>query len=238
MTHREERIGDCRLILGDCLEMMPLTDPVAVVITDPPYGIDYQSGFATDELWSGGKKIANDHDTSVRDRFLLIWAATQATPCLVFGSRSKPTPIGCRMVLTWDKGPALGMGALDLPWKPSSEEIYVIGKGFIGARDESNVIYFPPVQSMAKNGRVHPNEKPVGMIERLMRKCPAGTVLDPFMGSGTTLVACAKAGRKGVGIELNPAYFDIACRRVEAAYAQPDMFIVPRGQKFQQGSLL
>jgi DNA modification methylase len=230
---REERIGNQRLIQGDCLEVMPLLGKVDAILTDPPYGIDYQSGYATEELWAGGRHIANDKDTTTRDHFLQLWAATQATPCLVFGSRSKPTPHGCRMVLTWDKGPALGMGALDLPWKPSSEEIYVIGKGFVGARDESNVLYCPPVQSMAKNGRTHPNEKPVALIERMLRKCPEGVILDPFMGSGTTLVACQRMGRHGIGIELDPHYFDIACRRVDEAARQPDL-LIPQTQPAQE----
>jgi hypothetical protein len=222
---REERIGNQRLLLGDCRGIVQGLGLFAAVVCDPPYGIDYQSGYATDNLWAGGRTIANDKDTRARDEFLAIWAATQATPCLVFGSRSKPVPHGCRMVLTWDKGPALGMGALDLPWKPSSEEIYVIGRGFVGARDESNVLYCPPVQSMAKNGRLHPNEKPVALIERLLRKCPEGAILDPFMGSGTTLVACQRLGRHGTGIELDPDYFDIACKRVDEAARQPDLLI-------------
>lgn len=235
---REERIGRQRLILGDCLQVMPGLGRFDAVVTDPPYGIDYQSGYSTDALWKGGRRIANDHDTSARDAFLLSWASTQATPCLVFGSRSKPTPSGCRMVLVWDKGPALGMGALDLPWKPSSEEIYVIGKGFIGQRDESNVIYCPPVQSMAKNGRLHPNQKPVALIERLLRKCPEGAILDPFMGSGTTLVACQRMGRCGTGIELDPDYFEIACRRVDEAARQPDLLIEDRPPPPKQERLL
>ncbi len=224
MILREERIGDQRLILGDCLHIADSIGDVGCVLTDPPYGIDYQSGYATDTLWAGGKRIANDLDTRARDDFLTLWASTQATPCLIFGSRSRPIPAGCRMVLTWDKGPALGMGALDLPWKPSSEEIYVIGKGFVGRRDESNVLYCPPVQSMAKNGRRHPNQKPVQLLERLLRKCPTGTVLDPFMGSASTLVACQRVGRAGIGIEVDPVYFDIACQRVEEIARQPDMF--------------
>lgn len=55
----------------------------------------------------------------------------------------------------------------------------------------------------------------------------AETILDPFLGSGTCLVACAKLGRKGIGIELDPDYFDIACKRVEEAYRQPDLFVAP-----------
>jgi DNA modification methylase len=207
------------------MEILPTLPSVAVVLTDPPYGIDYQSGHATDELWAGGRKIANDNDVTTRDAFIANWLATQATPILAFGSRRKPEPQGCRMVLVWDKGAALGMGALDLPWKPSSEEIYVIGKGFKGERDESNVLYCPPVQSMAKNGRQHPNQKPVDLLKRLLLKSPKGAVFDPFMGSGSTGVAAVQLGRPFIGVELMPAYYDIACERIRKAYAQPDMFI-------------
>ena len=71
----------------------------------------------------------------------------------------------------------------------------------------------------------HPAEKPLHVVLSLCRGFPSTTVLDPFMGSGTTGVACAKMGRKFVGIEIEPKYFDIACKRIEEAYRQPDMFI-------------
>jgi DNA modification methylase len=128
------------------------------------------------------------------------------------------------MVLVWDKGGALGMGDLSIPWKPDHEEIYVMGKGFVGSRDSGSVLRFPPVQSMAKNGRVHPTQKPVDLMIALCRKVP-GLILDPYMGSGTTGVACVKAGRSFVGIEVDAGYFDTACRRIEAAYREPDLFI-------------
>lgn len=218
---RVEHIGSATLYLGDCRAIVPSLPAVDVVLTDPPYGFGYESGHATDALWSGGKTIANDHDTTTRDAVL---AMLQGRPALVFGSRKVAPPAGTRMVLVWDKGAALGMGALDLPWKPSSEEIYVIGRGFSGRRDESNVLYCPPVQSMAKNGRQHPNEKPVALLERLLTKSPQGVVLDPFMGSGSTGIAALKAGRAFVGIEIVPAYFEVACRRLSEAHAQPDIF--------------
>lgn len=214
--------GRVRLYLGDCREILPTLGKVDVVVTDPPYGVAYESGYATDRLWAAGRRITNDHSTAARDEMLSLIGAV---PALVFGTRKIGEPKQTRMVLVWDKGPALGMGALDLPWKPSSEEIYVIGRGFVGSRDESNVLYCPPVQSMAKNGRRHPNEKPVNLTQRLIRKCPSGTVLDPFMGSGTTGVAAVKLGRQFVGIEIEPQYFDAACRRIEEATKQPDMFI-------------
>jgi len=83
----------------------------------------------------------------------------------------------------------------------------------------------------------HPCEKPLGLIHELLEPTGWSTILDPFMGSGTTGVACAKLGRKFIGIEIDPKYFDIACKRIEQAYAQPDMFIEPP-KPVKQESLL
>ncbi len=210
---RVEHLSDTvTLHLGDCREILPTISGIAGVCSDPPFGIDYRSGHRTDALWAGDH-IRNDGDVSARDAALV---ACGDVPMLIFGSWKAERPAGTRMVLTWDKGPALGMGALDLPWKPSSEEIYVIGKGFIGKRDEGAVIYCPPVQSMAINGRQHPNQKPIPLLERLIRKLPDGLIADPFMGSGSTGVACVRLRRPFVGIEIDPRYFDIACRRISA----------------------
>ena len=83
--------------------------------------------------------------------------------------------------------------------------------------------------------RVHPTQKPVGVMEWCLTHIPdAQTILDPFMGSGTTGVACAKLGRKFIGIELEPKYFDIACSRIQKAYDQPDMFIEQPAKPIQQ----
>ena len=213
-------IGDATLYCGDCLEILPTLPKVDAVITDPPYGIAYVSGHATEALWKAGRRIAMDESTAARDAVI---AAMRDTPGLYFGSWRAPRPAATRMVLVWDKGGALGMGALDLPWKPDHEEIYVIGKGFCGSRDCGSVIRHPPVQSMARNGRQHPTEKPVGLMLKLLRKT-AGTVLDPYMGSGTTGVAALQLGRKFIGIELEPRYFDIACKRIEQAHAQGRLF--------------
>mgnify|MGYP000972470560 FL=1 len=91
---------------------------------------------------------------------------------------------------------------------------------------------------MPPRDRVHPNEKPVGMVEHFIQlHTSAGeTVLDPFMGSGTTLVACQRLGRMGTGIEIDPEYFAIACKRVDEATRQPDMFIAePKVAPVQEG---
>jgi DNA modification methylase len=215
---RIEQLADgVTLYLGDCREVLPTLPKVDAVVTDPPYGIGYASGHATDRLWAAGRKITNDGDVSVRDDVLAAFDCA----ILAFGSRKAPLPPRCRQVLIWDKQGALGMGALDLPWKPGHEEVYVLGKGFVGGRHWHSVITHPPTQAMACNGRTHPNEKPVGLIKMLIGWCPAGTVLDPFMGSGTTGVACVQLERKFIGIEIEPKYFDIACRRISDELKRP-----------------
>jgi hypothetical protein len=218
---RVEQIGNATLYCGDCRTIIPTLQGVACVLTDPPFGIDYRSGYRTDMLWSE-ESIRGDEDTAARDGALALFPAE--VPKLVFGSRKAPLPVGCKMVLTWDKGPALGMGDLSLPWKPSTEEIYVLGAGFAGKRDEGAAIYHPPVQSMAKNGRRHPNEKPVGLLAKLLRKMPDGLVCDPFMGSASCGEAAGKMGRGFVGCEIDPEYFRIACERLHELGRQGDLF--------------
>jgi hypothetical protein len=217
-----ERIGLATLYLADCRAHADAFRDCAAILTDPPFGIGYRSGYATKDLWAEDG-IRGDSDTAVRDQMLSLLPADM--PKLVFGSHRAPTPTGTRMRLIWDKGPALGMGALDLPWKPSTEDIYVLGKGFIGTRDEGAVISCPPVQSMACNGRRHPNEKPVSLLQRLMRKLPPGRIGDPFMGSGSTGEAAVRAGRQFIGAEIDPRYFDIAVRRIEDAQRQGDLLL-------------
>lgn len=214
-------IGNCALYLGDCAEILPSLTGVDSIVSDPPYGIDYQSGHATDDLWGEDRTIVQDKDTAARD-LVVAWSAGR--PTLLFGSWKRPRPVGTKMVLVWDKGGALGMGDLSIPWKPDHEEIYVLGSGFIGARDSGSVLPCPPVQSMAKNGRLHPTQKPVPLMERLIRKVP-GVVLDPFMGSGSTGVACARLGRRFIGIEAKRSFFDIACKRIDDVYRQGDFFV-------------
>lgn len=213
--------GRAVLYLGDALQMPQVLQECAAILTDPPFGIHYVSGYRTSDLWAADC-ISGDETVATRDAML---AMLPAVPTLVFGSDKAPRPPGTRMRLIWDKGPALGMGALDLPWKPSTEEIYVIGKGFVGARDEGVVIYCPPVQSMACNGRLHPNEKPVRLLQRLMRKLPDGAIGDPFMGSGSCGEAALQAGRRFIGVEIDLHYFRTACRRIAEAARQPDLLI-------------
>lgn len=190
---------------GDCRELSRSVE-AEVMVTDPPYGIGYASG----QYGTLPRSIQGDRDTELRDHMVRWW---ENSPALVFGTWRVQRPAGTRMVLIWDKGGALGMGDLSLPWKPSHEEVYVLGKGFSGRRT-TDVLHYPPVQSMAANGRVHPLEKPVALMKALIAKCPDGAILDPFMGSGSTLVAAKALGRKSWGVEIDERYCEIAAKRL------------------------
>ena len=237
MIVREERIGDCRLILGDCLKVMPTLGRVDAVVTDPPYGINLNpdnSRFSGGTAGSmakrgngvgsaGGKRIANDAEPF--DPSPIIGAGKQH---IIWGWNNYPDKLPAGACLVWIKRNDEAFGSFlsdaELAWMSKGHGVYC-------RRDLSN------------NGialeRVHPTQKPVALMEWCLGFLPnAKTILDPFMGSGTTLVACAKMGRKGIGIELDPEYFDTACRRVEAAYAQPDLFIAPPTPKPVQETLL
>ena len=192
---------------GDAIAVLDeITAEIAV--TDPPYGISYNSGARRDTL---AASIVGDEDTSLRDCFLRHWGER---PALVFGTWRIPRPAGTRARLIWDTKGALGMGDLSIPWKPSDQEIYVCGQGFTGHRG-SNVLRYAPVQSMASHGRLHPHQKPVELLSALIAKCPPyGRILDPFMGSGSTLVAVKKCGRDAIGIDIEERYCEIAANRL------------------------
>jgi DNA modification methylase len=116
--------------------------------------------------------------------------------------------------LVWDKGQReFSLADAELAWTSQQKAVRV----FSYSRAAS-----------LRDRKVHPTQKPIALMEWCLGFLPdADTILDPFMGSGTTLVACAKMGRKGIGIELDPNYFDTACRRVEEVYRQPDLFVAP-----------
>lgn len=188
-----------------------------VLISDVPYGIDYKSNRQRMFL---EKSIEGDRDTIARDTVLEWWGDG---PALIFGTWRIPRPAATHTRLIWDTKGALGMGNLSVPWKPSDQEIYVIGYGFEGHRG-SNVLRYPPVQSTGKNGRLHPHEKPVPLMLDLIGKCPSEWVIaDPFAGSGSTLVAAKQLGRQAIGVELDERYCEIAAKRLqETRWAAPD----------------
>jgi DNA modification methylase len=193
--------GGITIYLGDCREILP-TLAADVLVSDPPYGMAYQSG------WKASSRIENDDSTECRDAILAAWGGR---PALVFGRWSVARPEGVRELLVWDKGDWPGMGDLSLPWGPSTEEVYVLGSGFVGKR-RGQILRDPKRPSGAD--ALHPNEKPIGLMEMLVRAAPPGVLVDPFMGSGSTLVAAKNLGRRAIGIEIEERYCEIAARRL------------------------
>ena len=255
---REERIGNQRLILGDCLEVMEtLTNgSVDMIWTDPPYGHSNHDGDLNSRLNDhreiASKPIANDDADGMRRVVdgMLHEAARVLSPdcccccCCCCGGGPRPTFawVADRMdrdglsffhSVIWDKkNPGLG-------WRYRRQHEMVMVAHRSGGRllwaDDSiaarNIFAMMPPRE-----RLHPNEKPVGMVKHFigLHSAVGQAVLDPFMGSGTTLVACQKLGRHGIGIEIDPDYFEVACRRVEEASRQADLFIQPAPKPTQQ----
>lgn len=230
MIRREERIGGQRLILGDCLQVMPLLGRFDAVVTDPPYGIGRDKG-----MGGGGVRLAGDarryesggwdYTRPPNEAFAGMIAAGAVH--VVWGGNyfSDALPQSGKW-LFWDKcqtTPSYSDG--ELAWTSLSGEAV------------KQFTYNGSGMQAKEKNRVHPTQKPVALMEWCLGFLPdAKTILDPFMGSGTTLVACQRLGRMGTGIELDPDYFEIACRRVEEATRQPDMFIQPpQPQPVQEG---
>lgn len=207
---RTEIIGNATLYLGDCRDIMPTLPKVDAVITDPPYGMAFQSGFRADKHL----RIANDDNEE-----LLVWA------CSVPARHSRY--VFCR----WDN-----LGG-DVP-RPKSCVTWVKNNWSMGdlehehARQTEIAMFWPGPDHSWPNKRPtdvvraprtgnseHPTEKPVYLMEQIIG-WTRGVVVDPFMGSGTTGVACVNLGREFVGIEIETKYFDIACRRIEDAQRQ------------------
>ena len=216
---RVEQIGDATLYLGDCLDILPTLGKVDAVVTDPPYGIaeKWKGGFSTKHGWGKAKDesvIRNEWDGRPLDRDALRIVLAAAREHIIWGGNYFELPPS-RCWLVWNK-PERGftLAEAELAWTNRDNVVRV----FDCPRSEPD--------------REHPTQKPVALMSWCVQKT-SGVVLDPFMGSGTTGVACAKLGRKFIGIEIHEPYFDIACRRIEEAYRQPRLFAEPRPKATQ-----
>ena len=216
------QIGDCTLYQGDCLEILPTLGKVDAVVTDPPYGIGEDGGRFRDRKGGGHRileKISWDKERPDRAIFDLMRAGSDHQ--IIWGgnyfSDFLPPSKGW---LYWDKLMGGDFADGELAWTSIDRALRKF------------------TQCNKMGGKLHPTQKPVEVMRWCLGFLPhAQTILDPFMGSGTTGVACAKLGRKFIGIELEPKYFDIACKRIEDAYKQGDLFVEPP-KKAVQNKLL
>ena len=212
------RIGDATLYHGDCLEILPTLGKFDAVITDPPYGINIQGadgkigGTSTSvKKWAGQINVEHPlfDDSAAPDPAPLLCASDDVT---IWGgnyfANRLPATAGW---LVWNKrirGQTNNFADCELAWTSRSSPARVFNHMWMGMLRDSEA-----------GEHWHATQKPVVLMEWCV-KFTRGAVLDPFMGSGTTGVACAQLGRKFTGIEIERKYFDIACERIERAYAQ------------------
>lgn len=244
---RVEHIGLATLYLGDCREIMPALAPESVTLlwTDPPYGHGNHDGDFNARLNAHrgleDQPIANDDAESMRAvvddvlRAAIPALRSDCCCCCCGGGGGGPRPTFAWLAermdrdglsffhsVIWDKrNPGLG-------WRfRRRHEMMMVAhrKGGRLAWADDNIAVPNVIEEFPPRDRLHPNEKP----ERLpalfidLTTEPGDVVLDPFMGSGTTGVAAVRAGRRFIGIEIEPRYFDIACRRIEQAQRQGDL---------------
>jgi site-specific DNA-methyltransferase (adenine-specific) len=260
---RKEVIGDATLYLGDCLEILPTLPKVDAVITDPPYSSggmvrgDRAQGTKTKYLQSDSsnhEKLSEFSGDNRDQRGFHFWSALWSSAAMRV---SKPGAPAC-FFTDWRQLPVSTdyMQAGGWVWRgvvPWAKPSYRPQMGRFGAQCEYLVWGSNgpmPVERgvgclpgffdhCAPQDREHVTQKPVGMMGEIVQIVPAGSlVLDPFMGSGTTGVACVEQGRAFIGIELTPDHFSIACRRIEQAYKQRPLFEAEPARKPEQVDLL
>lgn len=215
---RIEVIGDATLYLGDCREILPVLGKIDAVVTDPPYGI----GAARMSLgkWRTSRMVKGAWDDEAGD---VSWIVDSELPAIIWGGNYFDLPPS-RAFLVWNKGAGFkgrDFAEAELAWCSFDAN--------------ARVLTYDPLAGGDYRDKQHPTQKPVRVMEWCVSHLPsdARIILDPFAGSGTTGVACAKLGRRFIGIEREPSYFDIACRRIEAAYKQADLFVAPPAKPVQ-----
>lgn len=228
---RTEVIGDATLYLGDCREILPTLSGIDAVVTDPPYGIgfDYHSYDDTRQNLVG--LIASVIVPAINNIERVIITPGQ-TQVWLYPEADWISSI------QWDTTGTFGHCGYS-QWMP----LLIYGKDVTGfGRNASGVLKSDVIRFSGGSGvgfqrtaeeKKHTCAKPLNVMEAIVSRFtePRDAVLDPFTGSGTTGVACAKLGRKFIGIEIEPKYFDIACRRIEEAQRQRDLFIITPKQK-------
>jgi site-specific DNA-methyltransferase (adenine-specific) len=240
MILKEERIGGQRLILGDCLKVMPLLGRFDAVVTDPPYGVKYEG--SKTKHGKNGFAYASFVDTPENIEAICVPAVRMA----VGMARSAIITPGNANAFKYDEPRSIGViyypsGANSGPWGfVCSQPLFYYGKDpYLAKALGSRPNAFATTEATDRSIQ-HPCPKPLKTVEWMVARVslPDEVILDPFMGSGTTLVACQRMGRMGTGIELDPDYFAIACKRVDEATRQPDMFVQTKPVPPTQENLL
>lgn len=221
---KKVEIGDATLYLGDCNDILPTLDKVDAVITDPPYGIGMDGGNVGYKGFNNFEKL--DWDKATPDGDLINAVVSAGDKAILWGGNYFALPPS-RCYLIWDKGAGFKnrtYAEAELAWASFDSNV--------------RIFQYDPLAKGDYKGKHHPTMKPVALMAWCIEQ--AGnpqTILDPFMGSGTTGVAAIQMGRKFIGIEREERYFNIACERISQASAQGKLF-EPEPVKQIQESLL
>lgn len=204
--------GRVTLFNADMRDVLPTLGKVDACVTDPPYGIAATWKGGSGHGWGkaqGESSLRNEWDAAAPSKDVLDLLIASAAETVLCGGNYFDLPPS-RGWLVWNK-PERGftLAEAELAWTNRDTVIRV----FDGNRSDP--------------GREHPTQKPLSLMMWCVERLKAKTILDPFMGSGTTGVAAVKLGRRFIGVEIEPRYFDIACRRIEEASKQADLFIEP-----------
>lgn len=246
MSIRTEQIGDATLYLGDCLEVMekwPDCFRVSHVITDPPYSSEARTDSERQVRGAMLRSMEDadwfSHDAMTTWGFSWFLRSTftrirghldQGAHIYVFIDwRQTPNVYGMleacgyrvNQCLVWAKT-HFGMGTY---WRNQHENIVFASLGMPAEMLDRGMGSVLTHTAVSPATRVHPTEKPIGLLQAVIEAIPHGIIFDPFMGSAATGVAALRAGRPFVGCELNPHHFETACKRIEEAYKQPDFFV-------------
>ena len=206
----------CTLYLGDCLDVLPTLGKVDAVVTDPPYGIGYDASASTQRGIKPFEAFAGEDDLFDPSPFMVF------DDVVLFGCNNfcHAIPPKLGQWYFWDK---VTRNSLDVRiaegefcWHKRGTKPRAFRHLWSGAYRASE----------AGEERLHPTQKPVAVFQWLLGMVRGDVILDPFMGSGTTGVACIRTGRRFIGIEKEPKYFEIALKRIREAerLAKCDLF--------------
>jgi DNA modification methylase len=219
---RVEIIGRATLYLGDCRDVLPTLGKVDAVVTDPPYGIGADAAMHKAGGSKHGAALAakrhytpTDWDSAPPSRELIEEIVSLSAHAVLFGGNYFGLPAS-RCWLVWDKEVNGEFADCELAWTNIDKPVRRIKHMWNGM-----------LRKGQEERNEHPTQKPLEVMKWAIGHVPspAQTILDPFMGSGTTGVAAVQMGRDFIGIEREPSYFDIACKRIDDAQRQSDLFI-------------
>lgn len=209
-------IGNAELWHGDCREVLPLLPAHDLILTDPPYGI----GIAANPVRQAHERM--EWDAKPPPTWLWGLMQEKASDLIVWGGNYFPLPPS-QTFLVWDK------------MQPENFSLAMCEQAWCSFKKPAKMHRL----SVTSYDKEHPTQKPVPLMAWCMSFVPAAqTVLDPFMGSGTTGVACAQLGKAFTGIERDRRYFDIACERIAGAQAQGQLLpAAPEAKPVQETML-